>query len=190
MNVEATRRALEDAGVAKDAVDAVLVKYPTSEYRSMYGQTVAEALGLQPRIGGVWDQGGATNISMISFAAMAIEHGQCEVAVVTTADNPRTGTPRRRTSGPGATTRATAGSARLARLRHDRRDATWSEYGTTARAARRGGGRRAPPRGGQPHAQLRKPLTLDEYCGVAGPSSTRSAATTLPASRTAAPRWS
>ncbi|MQA73765.1 MAG: thiolase family protein [Solirubrobacterales bacterium] len=92
LNVEACRNALADAGIEKDAVDAVFVKYPTSRFESMYGQRVAEALGLQPAIGGVWDQGGATNISMISFAAMAIAAGQCEVALVTAADNPRTGT--------------------------------------------------------------------------------------------------
>jgi acetyl-CoA acetyltransferase len=92
MNVEATRNALADAGVEKSLVDAVLVKYPTSKHESMYGQKVAEALGLQPRLGGVYDQGGAANISMIGYAAMAIEAGQCDVAVVTTADNPRSGT--------------------------------------------------------------------------------------------------
>src|SRR4051794_25626692 len=92
MNVEASRKALADAGVDKDLVDGLFVKYPTSQHRSMYAQTMAEALGIVPRIGGVWDQGGATNISMISFAAMAIEHGQCEVALVTIADNPKTGT--------------------------------------------------------------------------------------------------
>ena len=92
LTVEAVREALTDARVEKDRVDAVFCKYPTSGFSSMFGQQVAEALELQPRIGGVWDQGGATNISMISFAAMAIEAGQCEVALVTTADNPRTGT--------------------------------------------------------------------------------------------------
>ncbi|HAA91068.1 MAG TPA: acetyl-CoA acetyltransferase, partial [Rhodospirillaceae bacterium] len=52
MNVEACRKALADAGVEKDAVDAVLVKYPTSKFESKFGQTVAEALGIMPRIGG------------------------------------------------------------------------------------------------------------------------------------------
>ena len=59
---------------------------------SMYGQTLAEAMGLQPKVGGVWDQGGATNISMISFACMAIDAGQCDVAIVCLADDPKTGT--------------------------------------------------------------------------------------------------
>ncbi len=68
MNVEAIRKALADAGVEKDAVDALWVKCPTSKFELMYGQKIAEATGLQPRIGGVWDQGGASNIMMISYA--------------------------------------------------------------------------------------------------------------------------
>ena len=91
MNVEAIRKALNDAGIEKDAVDALYVKCPTSKFEMMYGQKMAEAIGLQPRIGGVWDSGGASNVIMISQAIMAIEAGQCEIAVVTFADNPKTG---------------------------------------------------------------------------------------------------
>ena len=43
MNVEACRRALEDAGIEKDAVDALFLKTPTSRFEGMYGQKVAEA---------------------------------------------------------------------------------------------------------------------------------------------------
>src|SRR3954453_5564532 len=76
MNVEACRNALADEGIEKSAVDALFVKVPPSRYQSMYGHTLAEAMRLQPKVGGVWDQGGATNISMMSFASMAIEAGQ------------------------------------------------------------------------------------------------------------------
>ncbi len=69
----------------------------------MYGQKLAEAMGLEPSVGGVWDQGGASNISMIAIAAMAIEAGQCEVALVTLADNPRTGTRQAYEKGWGMT---------------------------------------------------------------------------------------
>ena len=92
MNVEACRNALADAGIDKSVVDALFVKVPTSKYQSMYGQTLAEAMRMQPKVGGVWDQGGATNISMISFACMAIDAGQCDVAIVCLADDPKTGT--------------------------------------------------------------------------------------------------
>ena len=58
LNVEACRNALADANVPKDLVDAVLVKTPTSAREFMYGQKVAEALGLQPRMNFALDQGG------------------------------------------------------------------------------------------------------------------------------------
>ena len=72
MNVEAIRKALADAGIEKSMVDGLFVKFPTSRFEMMYGQKLAETLGIVPRIGGVWDQGGASNISMIGYAAMAI----------------------------------------------------------------------------------------------------------------------
>jgi|TARA_B110000211_G_C14092375_1_gene559898 acetyl-CoA acetyltransferase len=92
MNIEACRKAIADAGIEKGVIDSLLVKVPTSKVEMMYGQTLAEAMALKPRFGGVFDQGGASNISMIGIAAMAIEAGQCEVALVCLADNPKTGT--------------------------------------------------------------------------------------------------
>src|SRR4051794_17864969 len=68
LHVEACAKALADAGVGKDVVDAVLVKTPTSSREFMYGQRVAEALGMTPRWGGAWDQGGAANITLIAMA--------------------------------------------------------------------------------------------------------------------------
>lgn len=161
LNVEAIAGALADAGVEKEAVDALFVKYPTSHYTSMYGQVVAEAIGLQPRIGGVWDQGGATNISMISFAAMAIVHGQCEIAVVTSADNPRTGTRQAYERGWGDDAvygwfGTTAGYAMIARRHMEEFGTTRAQLGEVAVAARRHGA-------ANPDAQLRKPLTLEEH---------------------------
>ena len=86
LNIEACRKAVADAGIEKDAIDGLLVKVPTSKVEMMYGQKLAEAMGMSPRVGGVFDQGGASNISMIAIAAMAIEAGQCEVALVTLAE--------------------------------------------------------------------------------------------------------
>lgn len=161
MTVEAVANALADARVQNDAVDAVFVKYPTSGFRSMFGQTVAEALGIQPRIGGVWDQGGATNISMISFAAMAIEAGQCEVALVTTADNPRTGTRQAYERGWGDDAvygwfGTPAGYAMIAQRHMAQYGTSQDALGAVAVACRRHGA-------ANPNAHLRAPLTLEQY---------------------------
>ncbi|MBI2225738.1 MAG: thiolase family protein [Betaproteobacteria bacterium] len=161
MNVEACRKALEDARIDKSMIDAVFVKYPTSGLEGKYGQKVAEALGLQPRIGGVWDQAGASNISMISFAAMAIERGQCEIALVCFADNPNSGSRKvfERSLGDDAIYGwfgVPAGYAMIAQ-RH------MADYGTkhedlaaVAIACRRHGA-------ANPDAQLKSPLTLEQY---------------------------
>lgn len=161
MNVEACRRALVDACIEKGAVDALFVKYPTSKFESMYGQMLAEAMGLQPRVGGVWDQAGASNISQISFACMAIDAGLCDIALVSFADNPKSGTrhaySRPRGEGtPYGWVGTSATYAMIAR-RH------MEEFGTSSRqlaeiavACRANGAR-------NPDAQLRKPITIDDH---------------------------
>ena len=161
LNIEACRNALADAGVEKDAVDALLVKPPTSNPEFMYGSTLAEAMGLQPRIGGSWDQGGAANISLISFAAMAIEHGQCEIALVTYADNPRSGSRHAYEKAWGDDAAygwfgVPAGYAMLARRHMEEYGTTGDQLGEIAVAIRNHGA-------ANPNAQLRMPLTLEQY---------------------------
>ena len=161
MNVEAIRKALNDAGIEKDAVDALYVKCPTSKFEMMYGQKIAEAIGLQPRIGGVWDSGGSSNVIMISQAIMAIEAGQCEIAVVTFADNPKTGSAAGYSHPRGEDALygwfAVLSSYAMIARRHMGELGTPREaLGAVAVAARRHGAQ-------NPNAQLRKPLALDEY---------------------------
>ena len=69
--VEACANAIADTGIEKSMVDGVLVKMATSEPSILYGQKVAEALGLQPKVGAALDQGGAANIALIAYAAMS-----------------------------------------------------------------------------------------------------------------------
>ena len=164
LNIEAIRKALADAGIEKDQVDALWVKCPTSKFEFMFGQKVAEAAGIQPKIGGVWDQGGASNVMMISYAVMAIEAGQCDIAVVTFSDNPKSGS-----------------AATYSRARGD--DALYGWFGTLsnyAMIARRHMGELGTPRealgavavasrrhgAANANAQLRKALSLDEYMGL------------------------
>lgn len=161
LNVEACREALADARIDKSLVDAVLVKVPTSAHQFMYGLKVAEALGIQPRIGGAWDQGGAANIMLLSFAIMAIEAGQCDVALVCYADNPRTGNRAHYGRPRGDDARfgwfSTAAGYAMIHRRHLIEHGTPPEaFGAVAMAARRHGAE-------NPNAQLRKPLTMDGY---------------------------
>lgn len=163
LNVEAIRKALADAGVEKRTVDGLMVKAPTSRFEMMYAQKLAEALGMQPRIGGIYDHGGASNISMISYASMAIEAGQCEIAVVSLADNPATGSRQAYEKSYGDDGSALfgwfstpAGYAMLARRHMAQYGTTSDQLGAVAVACRRHGAT-------NPHAQLRKPLTLEQY---------------------------
>jgi acetyl-CoA acetyltransferase len=161
LNVEAIRNALTDAQIAKDAVDALLVKSPTSHYVPLIGQRIAEACGLQPKLGGAWEAGGASGITMIMFAALAIEAGQCEVAVVTMADNPRTGTRAayERPWGDDAVYGlfGIASQYGLVMRRHMEEFGTTAEqFGEIAVAVRANGAR-------NPNAQLQLPLMLDAY---------------------------
>ncbi|MEJ8839386.1 thiolase family protein [Ramlibacter sp. AN1133] len=161
LNVEACRNALADAGIDKSVVDAVFVKVPSSAHQFMYGQKVAEALGIMPRIGGAWDQGGAANITLLSFAIMAIEAGQCEVALVCYADTPRTGNrghfgrPRGDDAAYGWF--STAAGYAMVHRRHEIEYGTRPEaFAAVAMACRKHGA-------ANPHAQLRAPLDMDQY---------------------------
>lgn len=162
LNTMACRQALRDAGIGKDRVDALFLKIPTSAPKEiLYGQKVAEALGIQPRWGGAWDQGGAANITLIDMAMMAIETGQCEIALISYADNPRSGSRQsygrpRGNDAPYGWFSTAAGYAMIQR-RH------MAEYGTpdaafaaVALAARKHGARNE-------NAQLRKEIGIDDY---------------------------
>lgn len=161
MIVEATRNALLDAGIEKDAIDAVLVKPPTSNPRLMTGQTIAEALGLQPKIGMAWDQGGAAVVGMISYAVMAIEAGLCETALICFADNPKSGSAQVYSSAAGDDAvfgwiGVPPAYAMIARRHMQQYGTREIDLGAVAVAARRHGG-------ANPNAQLRKPLELQDY---------------------------
>lgn len=91
LNVEAIKNAIEDCGIDKTSVDAVLCKYPTSKHSMMYSTQVAQAIGVVPKVSGVIDMGGATNINLIQYAITSMELGQCSTAVISFADNPLTG---------------------------------------------------------------------------------------------------
>ncbi|MGR3323729.1 MAG: thiolase family protein [Pseudooceanicola sp.] len=166
MSVEAIGHALADAGVEKDRVDALLVKPPTSNFQAHHFMKLAAALGLQPKLAAGLDMAGAANATLVSMACMAIDAGQCEIAVVVFADNPRTGNAAvfSRPRGDDALYGwfGTLPGYAMIMQRHIGQHGTPPEaFGEIAVAARRHGAN-------NPKAQVRNPLTLDDYL-AAGP---------------------
>lgn len=161
MNVEACRKALEDANIPKDRVDAVFVKTPSSARELMYGQKLTEALGIQPKMNFALDQGGAANISLISIAIMAIDAGQIDIALVCYADNPRSGDravysrPRGDDAAYGWFSTA-AGYAMIHQRYLIEHGARPEHFGAVAVACRKHGA-------ANPNAQVRKAITMEQY---------------------------
>jgi len=80
--LEASKRAIEDCGIDKHALDGVLVMMPAvmGEQHGWAARVAAE-LGLEPTFSSTMDMGGATAIGMIATAAAAIEAGYCNAVL-------------------------------------------------------------------------------------------------------------
>jgi acetyl-CoA acetyltransferase len=159
--VEACRNALADAKLEKDRVDGVLVKMANAEPSILYGQKVAEALGIRPRIGASLDQGGAANIALITYAALAIEAGMLDIAVVCYGDTPRTGSRKvyQRPRGDDAVYgfySTAAGYALLHQRYRQEHKVPDEHFGAVAVQCRANGAK-------NPNAHLRQAISLDEY---------------------------
>lgn len=159
--VEASRNALRDAGIEKGLVDGVLVKMANAEPTVLYGQKVAESLGIQPRLGCALDQGGAANIALITYAAMAIEAGLMDIAIVCYGDTPRTGSRQvyQRPRGDDAVHgwySTAAGYAMIHQRYRQQYKVPDAHFGAVAVACRNNGA-------GNPDAHIQKPLTIDDY---------------------------
>lgn len=163
--VEAAREAIADAGIEKAEIDGVFVKMANAAPTVLYGQKVSEALGLQPTIGCALDQGGAANVSLITYAALAIEAGIIRNALICYGDTARTGNhavyhrPRGDDAIHGWYSTA-AGYAMIHQAYRQRYGAKDEHFGAVAVAARKHGA-------ANPKAHLRSPLTMDDY--LAGP---------------------
>jgi acetyl-CoA acetyltransferase len=77
--VQASLRALDDAGLSLDAVDGV---FATTSQLNMPALSAAEALGIRPRYLDGTNVGGSSFIAHLNHAAAAIETGRCEVALI------------------------------------------------------------------------------------------------------------
>ena len=81
LSTEASRRALDEAGLTKDDVDGVLTTIITAggEFSSMM---MAEYMGITPRYTDSTSIGGSSFVAYVEHAVTAIATGRCEVALI------------------------------------------------------------------------------------------------------------
>jgi len=160
-NIEAIDRALEDAGVRKDEVDAVLTKAPTSNFQMLWSAKVSQQLGIVPRVTATLDQAGASNIGLVGYAMMCIEAGLCTMAVISYGDNPATGSRAAYARIQNEETAyglfgAPPAYAMIARRHMYEFGTTDDQLGAVAVAHRRHASM-------NPNAQFRDPITLEDH---------------------------
>ena len=76
---QATGHALDDAGLSKNDIDGL---FTASAYYGMPGLNVGEHLGIAPRYSDSTNLGGASFLSHLLHAAVAIHAGLCDVALI------------------------------------------------------------------------------------------------------------
>lgn len=85
---EAVHYALADAGVTKDQVDGV---FGSDFQNPLISLSMAEYLGISPKMLDGTNIGGSSFVNCIQSASMAIRTGVCEVALIAYGSNSRTG---------------------------------------------------------------------------------------------------
>src|SRR5579863_844022 len=81
-----TAEVLADAGLEKRDLDGLLVGMPFADPGMIYPASLAEVLGINPRMLNVVDIGGASAAGMIWRAAAAIDAGMCSAVLCIVAD--------------------------------------------------------------------------------------------------------
>lgn len=80
--IEASKRAIEDAGIERDAIDGVLVVMPAvMGEQHGWAARVASYLGIEPTFSSTMDMGGATACGSVQTAIAAIEAGYCHTVL-------------------------------------------------------------------------------------------------------------
>lgn len=85
--VAASVRALDQVGLAPSDVDGLFIGLPDD---FLSGLTLAEYLGIQPKVTDNNRTGGSAFLTQAMWAALAIEAGQCDVALIAYGSNQRT----------------------------------------------------------------------------------------------------
>lgn len=88
---QASKLAIEDAGIKKSDVDGLVTAFSLVEHTFMHCTTFADYFGMRPSFFSSVAVGGATAVWMVAEAAMAIAAGQAEVVLCVRGDNTLSG---------------------------------------------------------------------------------------------------
>jgi acetyl-CoA acetyltransferase len=160
--LEASKRAIEDAGIDRDAIDGVLVLMPpVMGEQHGWASRVAAYLGLTPAFCSTMDMGGATPIGMIQTAVMLISGGMCTTVLCTFGcqNNPQGVIPMlfgSQFSIPYGDVGAITFMAHVGRRQMHEFGVTSRQYGAIAVAFRNHAST-------NPSAQKREPITIEDH---------------------------
>jgi acetyl-CoA acetyltransferase len=162
--LEASKRAIEDAGLARDAIDGVLVMMPAvMGEQHGWAARVAAYLGVEPTFSATMDLGGATACGSVQTAIAAIDAGYCTTVLCCFAtQNWPQGVAMQLFGSefqvPYGDVGAITLMAHIKRRQQHEYGVTEETYGRIAVTWRQHAQR-------NPEAQMRKPMTLDDYLG-------------------------
>ena len=91
LNTQASKRALDDAGLGVNDIDGLLTAYSFTEPYTMLGSSLCEYMGLKPRMCASMAVGGASPGVMLRHAAQAIACGTADIVLVCAGENRATG---------------------------------------------------------------------------------------------------
>jgi acetyl-CoA acetyltransferase len=160
--LEAAKRAIDDCGIERDAIDGVLALMPAvMGEQHGWASRVAAFLGITPSFCSTMDMGGATAIGMVQTAVMAIEAGFCSAVLCAFAcqNNPQGIIPSLFGS-PWAIPYGDIGAitfmGHVARRQMHEHGITSRQYGHVAVTWRSHAGT-------NPFAQKREPITIEDH---------------------------
>lgn len=91
LNLEACKKAIEDAGLTNKDVDGLFSQQPYFDPTFGISTWIGEYLGLDLKISSDLNIGGATPAAMVKYAMMSIETGMCNYALCCYGENAFTG---------------------------------------------------------------------------------------------------
>ena len=160
--LEASKRAIEDAGLGRDAIDGVLVMMPAiMGEQHGWAARVAGYLGIEPTFSATMDMGGATACGSVQTAMAAIDAGYCTAVLCCFAtQNWPQGVAMQLFGSefqvPYGDVGALTLMGHIKRRQMHEHGYTEAQYGEIAVTWRRHAQR-------NPDAQMKKPMTLDDY---------------------------